>query len=89
MHLEKLLYLPVQDHLGNARVSFAKNSAGALQAIDTNNYYPFGLNHIGESSYSSIGSYNNYKYNGRSFRRRECMTMGQGCIWLTWEDGVF
>ncbi|MEG0929138.1 RHS repeat domain-containing protein, partial [Chryseobacterium sp.] len=57
-----------KDHLGNARVSFARNSAGALQAIDTNNYYPFGLNHIGGSSYSSIGSYYNYKYNGKELQ---------------------
>ncbi|MEG0926889.1 RHS repeat domain-containing protein, partial [Chryseobacterium sp.] len=57
-----------KDHLGNTRVSFARNSAGVLQAIDTNNYYPFGLNHIGGSSYSSIGSYNNYKYNGKELQ---------------------
>lgn len=32
---------------------------------DTNNYYPFGLNHIGGSNYSNFGSYYNYKYNGK------------------------
>ncbi|MBL3550530.1 hypothetical protein [Chryseobacterium sp. KMC2] len=28
-----------KDDLGNTRVSFAKNSAGALEITDTNNYY--------------------------------------------------
>ncbi|WP_164976903.1 hypothetical protein, partial [Chryseobacterium sp. CH1] len=37
-----------KDHLGNTRVSFAKNSAGVLEVTDTNNYYPFGLNHISD-----------------------------------------
>ncbi|UHO39755.1 RHS repeat-associated core domain-containing protein [Chryseobacterium capnotolerans] len=54
-----------KDHLGNTRVSFTKNSAGVLEVTDTNNYYPFGLNHIGNSFLSSLGSYNAYKYNGK------------------------
>ncbi|MDQ0066036.1 RHS repeat-associated core domain-containing protein [Chryseobacterium lathyri] len=57
-----------KDHLGNVRVSFAKNSAGVLQAIDTNNFYPFGLNHIGGSSYSNFGNYYSYKYNGKELQ---------------------
>jgi RHS repeat-associated protein len=36
--------------------------------MDTNNYYPFGLNHIGGSSNSNIGSYYNYKYNGKELQ---------------------
>ncbi|WP_250255443.1 DUF6443 domain-containing protein [Chryseobacterium sp. Marseille-Q3244] len=52
-----------KDQIGNNRVNFAKNSAGVLEIIDTNNYYPFGLNHIGNSFLSGIGSYNAYKYN--------------------------
>ena len=39
-----------------------------LESIDTNNYYPFGLNHIGGSSYSNFGSYYNYKYNGKELQ---------------------
>ncbi|WET50905.1 DUF6443 domain-containing protein [Chryseobacterium indologenes] len=54
-----------KDHLGNTRVNFAKNSEGVLEVTDTNNYYPFGLNHIGNSFLSSLGSYNAYKYNGK------------------------
>ncbi|AZA99767.1 RHS repeat-associated core domain-containing protein [Chryseobacterium joostei] len=57
-----------KDHLGNTRVSFAKNSVGALEVTDTNNYYPFGLNHIGGSSSSNFGSYHSYKYNGKELQ---------------------
>jgi hypothetical protein len=44
-----------KDHLGNTRVIFAKNSSGALEITDTNNYYPFGLNHISGQFGISIG----------------------------------
>ncbi|MEJ5051781.1 RHS repeat-associated core domain-containing protein [Chryseobacterium culicis] len=58
-----------RDHLGNARVSFAKNSEGALEITDTNNYYPFGLNHIeGMLSTSNFGGYYSYKYNGKELQ---------------------
>ncbi|BEV03441.1 hypothetical protein [Chryseobacterium gambrini] len=29
-----------KDHLGNTRVSFGKNSAGVLEIVDANDYYP-------------------------------------------------
>ncbi|MET3529003.1 hypothetical protein ABID31_000273 [Chryseobacterium flavum] len=32
-----------KDHLGNARVNYAKNSEGVLKITDSNNYYPFGI----------------------------------------------
>lgn len=57
-----------KDHLGNVRVSFAKNNAGVLESIDTNNYYPFGLNHIGGNSSSNFGSYYNYKFGGKELQ---------------------
>ncbi|WP_082140651.1 DUF6443 domain-containing protein [Chryseobacterium sp. FH2] len=57
-----------RDHLGNARVSFGKNSEGVLETTDTNNYYPFGLNHIGGTGYAQLGSYFNYKYNGKELQ---------------------
>ncbi|KFF15509.1 RHS repeat-associated core domain-containing protein [Chryseobacterium sp. JM1] len=67
--MRKPLYLPVQRSYGNARVSFAKNSAGALEVTDTNNYYPFGLNHIeGMLSSSNFGGYYSYKYNGKELQ---------------------
>lgn len=58
-----------RDHLGNARVSFAKNSEGILEVTDTNNYYPFGLNHIqGMLMGSNLGSYYSYKYQGQELQ---------------------
>ncbi|MCW1962896.1 RHS repeat domain-containing protein [Chryseobacterium viscerum] len=58
-----------KDHLGNARISFARNSAGALETTDTNNYYAFGLNHIsGSLSTSQFGGYYSYKYNGKELQ---------------------
>jgi RHS repeat-associated protein len=57
-----------KDHVGNTRVSFGKNNAGVVQAFDVNNFYPFGLNHIGGSSYSNFGSYYSYKYNGKELQ---------------------
>ncbi|WP_454047298.1 DUF6443 domain-containing protein [Chryseobacterium sp. Marseille-Q8038] len=57
-----------KDHLGNVRITFAKNNAGVLETIDTNNYYPFGLNHIGGSSSSNFGGYYNYKFGGKELQ---------------------
>nr|WP_302850497.1 RHS repeat-associated core domain-containing protein [Chryseobacterium sp. SSA4.19] len=56
-----------RDHLGNARVSYGKNSHGALEITDTNNYYAFGMNHIGGMK-SMLGAYQNYKYNGKELQ---------------------
>ncbi|SHM73984.1 RHS repeat-associated core domain-containing protein, partial [Chryseobacterium polytrichastri] len=56
-----------RDHLGNARVNFAKNTTGALEVTDTNNYYAFGMNHIGGMK-SLLGGYQNYKYNGKELQ---------------------
>ena len=57
-----------RDHLGNARVSYAKNSAGALEITDVNNYYAFGMNHIGGLQKGGLGGYQNYKYNGKELQ---------------------
>ncbi|UKB82243.1 RHS repeat-associated core domain-containing protein [Chryseobacterium sp. MEBOG06] len=56
-----------KDHLGNARVSFAKDSAGTPEVTDTNNYYAFGMNHIGGVK-GLLGGYMNYKYNGKELQ---------------------
>ncbi|WP_164463862.1 DUF6443 domain-containing protein [Chryseobacterium sp. G0186] len=58
-----------KDHLGNVRISFGRNSAGALEIVDANDYYPFGMNHLktGNSFYGQ-GSYKNYKYNGKELQ---------------------
>ncbi|MBL3550544.1 DUF6443 domain-containing protein [Chryseobacterium sp. KMC2] len=56
-----------KDHLGNARVSFTKGSAGALDITDINDYYAFGLNHIGGIK-GLLGGYSSYKYNGKELQ---------------------
>lgn len=58
-----------KDHLGNVRISFTRNSAGALEITDANDYYPFGMNHLktGNSFYGEA-SYKNYKYNGKELQ---------------------
>ncbi|UIR57826.1 DUF6443 domain-containing protein [Sphingobacterium sp. SRCM116780] len=59
-----------KDHLGNPRVSFARNSAGAPEILDTNNYYPFGLNHTGGNGLNSsaFGTWHSYKFNGKELQ---------------------
>lgn len=58
-----------RDHLGNTRISFARNSAGALEIVDVNDYYPFGMSHLksGTAMFGQ-GSYKNYKYNGKELQ---------------------
>jgi len=58
-----------KDHLGNVRVSFARNSAGVIELKDNNDYYPFGMNHLKTgTSYYGVGNYQNYKYNGKELQ---------------------
>ncbi|UHO40739.1 RHS repeat-associated core domain-containing protein [Chryseobacterium capnotolerans] len=47
-----------------------KNSVGVLEVADTNNYYPFGLNHIRNNDFgtSNSGSFYSYKYNGKELQ---------------------
>ncbi|WP_307452955.1 MULTISPECIES: DUF6443 domain-containing protein [Chryseobacterium] len=56
-----------KDHLGNARITYARNSEGNTEITDTNNYYAFGMNHIGGLT-SLLGGYQNYKYNGKEIQ---------------------
>jgi len=70
-------------------VSFGRNSTGALEITDANDYYPFGMNHLKSgNSFFGINSYKNYKYNGKELQETECMIMEQGFIWLILDDGV-
>jgi len=61
-----------KDHLGNVRVSYVKNSAGDLQIMDRNDYYPFGMSFLkpfGQSSvYDPMAIPYNYKYNGKELQ---------------------
>ncbi|BEV03449.1 RHS repeat-associated core domain-containing protein [Chryseobacterium gambrini] len=55
--------------MGNTRVSFGRNSAGALEIVDANDYYPFGMNHLKSgNSFFGASSYKNYKYNGKELQ---------------------
>jgi RHS repeat-associated protein len=51
------------------KISFAKNSAGALQLKDNNDYYPFGMNHLKTgNAYFGAGSYVKYKFGGKELQ---------------------
>lgn len=54
------------DHLGNVRVSYAKNTTG-IEVIEENNYYPFGLKHEGYNALAGNPAYQ-YKYNGKELQ---------------------
>ncbi|MEG0928958.1 RHS repeat domain-containing protein [Chryseobacterium sp.] len=50
-------------------MSFARNSAGAFEITDANDYYPFGMNHLKTgNAFFGVGSYKNYKYNGKELQ---------------------
>ena len=58
-----------KDHLGNVRISFTRNSAGALEIADANDYYPFGMNHLKTgNAFFGQSSYKNYQYNGKELQ---------------------
>jgi RHS repeat-associated protein len=53
-----------KDHLGNIRLSYAKNpTTQVLEIIEENNYYPFGVKHKGYNDY--VANTNKYKYQGQ------------------------
>jgi len=54
------------DHLGNTRLSYAKNGAGT-EIIEESNYYPFGLKHEGYNTLAGNPAYK-YKYNGKELQ---------------------
>ncbi|CAI8706041.1 RHS repeat-associated core domain-containing protein [Chryseobacterium sp. IT-36CA2] len=54
------------DHLGNVRLSYAKNGAGT-EIIEESNYYPFGLKHEGYNVLTGNSAYK-YKYNGKELQ---------------------
>lgn len=55
------------DHLGNVRLSYSRGANGA-EAIEENNYYPFGLKHEGYNELGGGNSAYNYKYNGKELQ---------------------
>ncbi|KAB1232852.1 RHS repeat-associated core domain-containing protein [Chryseobacterium viscerum] len=59
-----------KDHLGNVRVSYARNTQSqAIELTDVNDYYPFGMNHLKTgNAFFGVGTYKNYKYNGKELQ---------------------
>ncbi|MDG2194273.1 MAG: DUF6443 domain-containing protein [Polaribacter sp.] len=46
-----------KDHLGNIRLSYAKNaSTGTIEIVEESNYYPFGLKHKGYNTITNGGN---------------------------------
>lgn len=54
------------DHLGNVRLSYQENGS-ALQILEENNYYPFGLKHNNYNNNNLQPNYK-YKYNGQEWQ---------------------
>ncbi|RTZ46709.1 hypothetical protein EJ377_22290 [Chryseobacterium arthrosphaerae] len=75
-----------RDHLGNVRVSFTRNSEGAPQITDTNNYYPFGLSHMGQDK-GLLGGYLNYKFGGKELQETGMFDFGARFYMPDLEDG--
>ncbi|WP_336704348.1 DUF6443 domain-containing protein [Chryseobacterium indologenes] len=66
-----------KDHLGNTRVSFTRNSVGALQIVDANDYYPFGMNHLRTgNSFLGPSSFKNYKFLGKELQESGFYDLG-------------
>jgi len=58
-----------KDLQGNVRVSYGKSSVGALEIVDNNDFYPFGMNHLKTgSAYFGGGSYKNYKFSKKELQ---------------------
>ncbi|MGG5207300.1 RHS repeat domain-containing protein [Chryseobacterium sp. MIQD13] len=66
----KIYIYQYKDHLGNVRISYTKNnSTGGIEITDSNDYYPFGMNHLKTgNAYFGAGNYRNYKYNGKELQ---------------------
>jgi RHS repeat-associated protein len=63
-----------KDHLGNARMSYIKNTTGEVEITDINNYYPFGMNHLQNMKQEMFNNFNpsatpyNYKFGGKELQ---------------------
>lgn len=74
-----------KDHLGNVRVSYAKNpQTQVLEIIEENNYYPFGLKHSGYNPPNlALGNSEAQKY---KFSGKELQDETIGGFQLNWYD---
>nr|WP_306552713.1 RHS repeat-associated core domain-containing protein [Chryseobacterium sp. WG23] len=63
--------------MGNVRVSYGRNSTGALEITDSNDYYPFGMNYLKTGiSYFAQGSYKSNKYDGKELQETGMYSYG-------------
>lgn len=69
LHGDNQYIYQYKDHLGNASISFGRDSSGNLELVDVNDFYPFGMNHLKiGNAFFGTGSYKNYKYNGKELQ---------------------
>ena len=64
------------DHLGNVRLSYAKNNNAALEILEENNYYAFGLRHQGYGGVNLGNPNYHYKYNGKELQENSMYDYG-------------
>ena len=64
------------DHLGNVRLSYAKNNNGVLEILEENNYYAFGLKHQGYGGVNLGNPNYHYKYNGKELQENSMYDYG-------------
>ena len=64
------------DHLGNVRLSYTKNNNGALEILEENNYYAFGLKHKGYGGVNLGNPNYHYKYNGKELQENSMYDYG-------------
>ncbi|MFP3599469.1 RHS repeat domain-containing protein, partial [Chryseobacterium sp. SIMBA_029] len=57
-----------KDHLGNIRLSYARNTDGSPQILEENSYYPFGLKHAGYNTGDTTNNKFKYLYNGKELQ---------------------
>lgn len=65
-----------KDHLGNIRLSYAKNSNGSPGILEENNYYPFGLKHAGYNTGDNTNNNYKYLYNGKELQNNGNLDYG-------------
>ncbi|PQA96423.1 RHS repeat-associated core domain-containing protein [Chryseobacterium piscicola] len=63
--------------MGNVRLSYGRNSTGALEITDNNDYYPLGMNHFKTgTAFFGQGSYKNYKYSNKELQETGMYSYG-------------
>ena len=66
--LVKTEYFIIYIAFRNVRVSYSRSSAGSVEVLEENNYYPFGLKHQGYNFLTGNPAYN-YQYNGKELQK--------------------